>query len=68
VDALVVGYYGKKCLVAAGKVRAGLTPLVRRTLAATLARRNVIVVDLGSRGLASLPLRITVSAAMDAHR
>lgn len=38
VDALVVGYYDGKRLMAAGKVRAGLTPLIRRTLAATLLR------------------------------
>jgi bifunctional non-homologous end joining protein LigD len=38
VDALVVGYYDKKRLVAAGKVRAGLRPPARRALAATLLR------------------------------
>ena len=38
VDALVVGYYDKKRLMAAGKVRAGLRPLARRALAATLLR------------------------------
>ena len=38
VDALVVGYYDKKRLMAAGKVRAGLRPPARRALAATLLR------------------------------
>jgi bifunctional non-homologous end joining protein LigD len=38
VDALVVGYYDKKRLMAAGKVRAGLRPPERRALAAALLR------------------------------
>jgi len=38
VDALVVGYYEKRRLMAAGKVRAGLRPPARRALAATLLR------------------------------
>ena len=37
VDALVVGYYDGRSLMAAGKVRAGLTPLLRRQLFETLA-------------------------------
>jgi bifunctional non-homologous end joining protein LigD len=34
----VVGYYDKKRLMAAGKVRAGLRPAARRALATTLLR------------------------------
>ena len=37
-DALVVGYYDQRRLMAAGKVRAGLTPSVRRALAAALLK------------------------------
>lgn len=37
VDALVVGYYEGRRLMAAGKVRAGLTPLLRRQLFEALA-------------------------------
>jgi DNA ligase D-like protein (predicted ligase) len=37
VDALVVGYYDRRRLMAAGKVRAGMTPSLRRELFATLA-------------------------------
>ena len=37
-DALVVGYYDKKRLIAAGRVRAGLTPPVSRALAAALLK------------------------------
>jgi bifunctional non-homologous end joining protein LigD len=37
VDALVVGYYEGRRLLAAGKVRAGLTPLLRRQLLESLA-------------------------------
>jgi bifunctional non-homologous end joining protein LigD len=36
VDALVVGYYQARRLLAAGKVRAGLTPVLRRELRALL--------------------------------
>jgi bifunctional non-homologous end joining protein LigD len=36
IDALVVGYYEGRRLLAAGKVRAGLTPLSRRELRARL--------------------------------
>jgi bifunctional non-homologous end joining protein LigD len=38
VDALVVGYYDRKRLLAAGRVRAGLRPPARRALATTLMR------------------------------
>jgi bifunctional non-homologous end joining protein LigD len=38
VDALVVGYYEGRTLMAAGKVRAGLTPLLRRQLYEALVR------------------------------
>lgn len=38
VDALVVGYYDGKDLLSAGKVRAGLTPPLRRQLFDALAR------------------------------
>ena len=38
VDALVVGYYEKKCLMTVGEVRAGLRPSARRALAAALLR------------------------------
>jgi bifunctional non-homologous end joining protein LigD len=37
VDALVVGYYDRRTLLAAGKVRAGLTPILRRQLFEALA-------------------------------
>jgi bifunctional non-homologous end joining protein LigD len=36
VDALVVGYYERRRLMSAGKVRAGLTPMLRRELRARL--------------------------------
>jgi DNA ligase D-like protein (predicted ligase) len=36
VDALVIGYYEGRRLMAAGKVRAGLTPVTRRALRASL--------------------------------
>jgi bifunctional non-homologous end joining protein LigD len=39
-DALVVGYYDQRRLIAGGRVRAGLTPPVRRALAAALLKRQ----------------------------
>src|SRR5262249_4358906 len=36
VDALVVGYYAGRQLLSAGKVRAGLTPVLRRDLRTAL--------------------------------